>query len=1129
MAVENYFLSREGRILSNRILKFMRSLIIKIVVEANEEETKETYLAWLAYKYAYEGTDDMYSYDYTEEDCKTAGISTETIISKNILDRPTAFKLQLTEDPDVIRLLKYLRNRRINTYEEKNTYYSQFLGIPRKGQEILISNKDKSGPLDPEYIPLHKININDNPLTYEYVFVNGLIEKIKNENPSYYYLRFLDSNKLSIYRVRNTEQFDVLSYDNTIFTETEITNFFKIYNSKKLYMQELMYVEGFNSRMPSYPFLMEILLLQDVFMSFFNSYMDNFALANYTDQEIYDILDSYNLSNLKKVKMGTLRKIIRDLPDLIELRGSDLIIEKILDIVADESVTIKRYYLAKEFKTDERGEIKIDTEKTYEDNIDIIFKEKIIRQGSNKLDESGNDYDTFVADDDTWGGNLSDLTKEEKTRVKQNFKRELKQIDFSQILTKYLTISSTVNSYTKQVKVQNLLGLLWQYLRKDQENNFMTNDVINFNSYDVRPIDLYAAICWLNQFFNGVANPEYIRIKNMNIANIISLRDTGVENLIKDIESGKSVIKLPKCLGDRTAKEVIKILGYHDESGKNTNTDDDIWPYYKDNNDELHINYRNTLISFNPNATISELFNDYNNNIKIINALKEKWINSSTLEESKAWEYLIEQNQTNVYYEILFDNEERFDEFIKKSNREFGNYLNLTMNNINEKSNKFGEQYQNIYNLYVRMLEAFRDYMLEATENNISLSTPNSEENDNSVEYLNDLKLLFNEFLSIYTELHKIEYSQVIDDSPYNRIKLLYHFDKDTIFDVLHDNVKTEDKLSYDKLKDDAVFYKYTFDMLKDEKLQNLNESIESIKENIENIGLTNRVFTDLEVDNLLSFAKKQKEEIEEIMKDTGGSLTDVNKNRLEVYNKLINLLINNDLITLSDVLNISSKNINGKTVYEEYAEDEIEEIKRLIKDLDTREDILPHFKTFVESFLYEAYTEKIILIHRIKNDEVGDYINEKIYLDDNITKELIESFYKDSIKTIDFLEELDISYTMFLNRYMLQLRYTMMIDELSDLINDKVYIDYKTSNDNIDDTKIENIAINHFLNETDISFTTFVKDLLGIEKYIITEVLSHKTIDKVELDHKLLVDEIVQFIKRDSLKLNHTIKEIIE
>ena len=109
--------------------------------------------------------------------------------------------------------------------------------------------------------------------------------------------------------------------------------------------------------------------------------MRKFALANYTDQEIFDILDSYNLSNLKKVKMSILRKIIRQLPDLIELRGSDLIVEKLLDIVTDESVTIKRYYLTKIYNTNAEGRTIFDTTKTYDENVNVIFKEKIIRNG----------------------------------------------------------------------------------------------------------------------------------------------------------------------------------------------------------------------------------------------------------------------------------------------------------------------------------------------------------------------------------------------------------------------------------------------------------------------------------------------------------------------------------------------------------------------------------------------------------------------------------------------------------------------------------------------------------------------------------------------------------------------------
>ena len=182
MAVENYFLSREGRILSTKILKFMRSLIIKMDTEANQEETKETYLKWLKYKYAYEGTDDVFSYDYTREDCINAGLNGILVDNKEILDKDKAYRLQLSKDSDIELLLKYLRKERIKNYVETNSYYSQFLGIPRPGQEIQIDNKDKVDPEDPDLLNIQDIKIDRYPLTYEYVFINGLIDKIKHHD-----------------------------------------------------------------------------------------------------------------------------------------------------------------------------------------------------------------------------------------------------------------------------------------------------------------------------------------------------------------------------------------------------------------------------------------------------------------------------------------------------------------------------------------------------------------------------------------------------------------------------------------------------------------------------------------------------------------------------------------------------------------------------------------------------------------------------------------------------------------------------------------------------------------------------------------------------------------------------------
>lgn len=1102
MAVENYFLSREGRILSTKILKFMRSLIIKIDSEANEEETKETYLKWIAYKYAYEGTDDLFAYDYTAEDCVRFGISSESVRIKNLLDKMSAYKLQLSGDADALNLLTRLRKERIESYVETNSYYSQFLGIPRKGQEIKIANKDITSEFDPEFIDIQDVNIEDYPQTYEYVFISGLIDKIKEENPSYYYLRFLEDKK-SIYLVRNTEQFDIIWCDEELLNNSEINNFYRIYREKKAYMQELMYVKGYESRMNMYPFLMEILLLQDVFMSFFNSYMDNFALANYSDQEIFDILDSYNLGNLKKVKMTTLRKIIREIPDLIELRGSDLIIEKILDIVADNSVTIKRHYLTKVYKTAADGQTRFDTDKTYEDNIDVVFKEKIIRKGANNsAEESTNEYLSFTEGDDTWGGDLEGLSDAQKAQVKSKFKRELMQMDFSSILTKYLTISSTVNSYDKQVKTQNFLGLLWQWLRKNKETNFMIDDLVSFNAYEVRPLDMYAAICWFNQYINGIPNPEMINTNNMNIANVLALRDGGVEALVNKV-SGQNAsgvpekVTLPAGLGDKT---IIEVLGQHSTNSENSNPNDKDWPYFIDTDGTYKINYKNVFVQFKPNSTLSELFADYEKNVAIINALKEKWIKSSTLAEAKCWDYLIEQNKTNTLFEILFDSPEtRYDILIRNSNREFYNYLNITMNT---------DDFEVIYALYVKLLEAFRDYMLLATNELVSLKTPNSDEDESSADYLADLKLLFNEFLSVYTELHKIEFSQVINDSPYNRIKILYQYDKDVLFDSFSDDhirigtinkstkkylpqsnkYRDDKKPGYGEIVKDETFYSYVFEMMKDNKLKSRKTQVKELESKINNLDLIyNKTMSKIEVSNIISFTNEELEKLEYIKNNSIGGLSPSLQNKYTVCNEILDTFTDlNKVYFYKDIMNIVKGDSSGAVVLSDYIYSEIQSLKELIEEVNKRPDILPHYRYYVQMELFEAFADKIITVYNIESlglkfkdpkmlyhhiDMVAeDSFNEKLYLDFKCLEELLEDQFNIKAITLkDTIEESDLGITLFLKDYLKAMKYLMVQDEIVNDCSNIVNLQDKIISDLIECIKSNKILLKHSVKEQEI------------------------------------------------------------
>lgn len=1161
MSVENYFLSREGRNLSNKILNFIGSLIIKMKPEADEEETKSTYIDWMKYKHAIEETDNIYEYEYNDQDFYAAGITISTAIAKGMRNKEKCFELTHFKDPDALRLLAYLRKKYINEYVERNTYYSQFQGKPRPGQEIYITNKDKVTDEDPDVIPIEEVKISSYPLTYQYVFIDGKIEEIRKKNPSFFYLKYL-VKPISIYRVRSANNFDILDYDQGSLTDNELSKFFECYTKNKIYMDKMMYIYGFNDRMPMYPFVMELLLLQATVTGFFNSYMDNYALANYTDQEIYDILDSYNLGSLKKVSMNILRNIIRDIPDFIELRGSDLVIEKILDKVADDSVTIKRYYLIKTYPTNAENQTKFDLNKNYDQNVGIAFKEKIIRRGASTEEPGIIDYDTFVESDDTWGGELADLSEQEKAKVRENFKKEVLKMDFSSILSKYITISATVDSYVKQIEMTDKLGLLWQWLQKNG-NNFMVNDLVPFEAYQIRPIDMYAAICWIYSFFNGVSEPDKINTANMNIANVMKLQDSGINSLVQDVTGNgldsddpnyqaPATLHLPAGLGDKT---IVSILGTHNDSdGSNDNTSDPDWPYYKnqnpgsDNYGKDDINYESVFVSFSPNTTLSQLFAEYDKNAAIIAAIKQKWLESSTLEESRSWEYLLQQNRTNTLFEILFDNYESFRDFIRESNSDFYNYISL----IIDDDSGTNQSLDAIFDLYIKLTEKFKEYMSEATENYIRLTVPNGDSSTDSVSYLNDLKLLLNEFLSIYSELHKIEYAQSINDEPYNHLKLLYSFGADIFYDSANDVNHLKGKII-----DDEKYDLYKYRMLKHEEIKDFESLIKEINSYIEILNerpstIQGEFLKNLAKQNLLTFVNEKIEEIEKRRElSTTHLITQELQDRLDLLISLKNKLDTEDPITYYEIISTEKGKWSGKGILIEFANSEIDTIKGYLEDISKDKNILPTFEYVVSDMLFEYYKETIALVLMTTNgkfvnsEKDADIRHEQLYyvgydtiLNDELEiiklrdsydemKTIMYETYKDGISLTHVGFDYIISFTTFLEDYIL-LRYENVKEEFFEKESDKVSIRHKLGKmlDFISSLYKEFVGVDHSFKETDIAFT------LPIEAKI--ELILKKMDDLVEdtpkerLNFKyLLIEDSVGSGYQEKINISDTTKTI--
>ena len=1157
MSVENYFLSREGRNLSNKILNLIGSLVIKMKPELDEEETAGTFKEWLKYKHAYEGNDDIYQYEdeYDRRDTLAAGIPNITSTAKKMLSPDDCFKLYLNNDPDYFKLMNYLRRKRINSYVERNSYVYQFQGKPRKGQEIYIKNRDD--PNGPD-IPIDKLKISLYPQTYQAIFIDGLIDDIKKAHPDYLYLNYLIES-ISIYRVRNADNFEILDYDSSSFSTSELDNFFKCYQRNRIYMDKMMLIDGFqySSRMPQYPFLLEMLLLQASFSDFFNSFMDNYALANYTDQEIYDILDSYNLSSLKKVSINILRKIIREIPDFLELRGSDLVIEKILEKVADESVTIKRYYLVKIFKTNESGQTSFDTNSTYENNVDLAFKEKIIHQGSGSTEENLIDYDSFTESDQIWGGNLAELNEETKEKVRNAFKKEIIQLDFSNILTKYLTISATVDSYMKQLEMHDKLGLLWQYLQRTN-SNFLINDTITFDSFQIRPIDIYAAICWFHAYFNGAEDPDLINIKNFNIGNIMKLQDTGIASLVGGITGNNlmendpdyvppATLSLPAGLGDKTIEQ---ILGGQTTEGQNTNPDDEIWPKYlvtnpgSENYGKNLMNYESVFVNFTPNATLSQIFSEYDKNATIINALKKKWMNSNSLEEARAWEYLIQQNRTNTLFEIMFNPYERFSDFIKTSSKDFYQYLSLTIDN--EESS-----IDSIFDLYIKLTEKFKEYILQATENVISLSVPNGDTSTNSVDYLNDLKLMIQEFVSIYTELHKIEYTQTLNDEPYNRLKLLYSFGADIFYDSLTEtDIK---KIKYERYLDIKTD-KFQYRMLPHEQKEDFESLIKSIKQYLENIDEYNERLNKVAIQNILSYVNERIDKLNKRKElSTSHTLTPELQNLMNVLERIKEVLENNEIISYLDLFNIQFGDYSGKTVLYDFGLEEIDRITNLINEISKDKNILPNFEYVVSDMLYEYYKESIALVILSKDGEVvsrldteeGDtrieqlyhkiyadtlYIDESEYLrlkdDYNKMINIIYDSYKDSIELNHIGLEYDISFTTFIEEY-IKLIYEQIYEEFGFDHSDVLKLNEKLgeTKDIICEFYKEYMELNHIGFEEDISFTIPLEDFINLTYKKYKESVDDKRMEKLSFKYQM-IDDVVAVSASDKIDLSDSISE---
>lgn len=897
MSLEQAYLGREGYGEITKIINFFKSLIVKNNTEAKEFETSEVLHNYYLYTSAYTDSKNPYDYDWSYKEISRF-FSDKTISLLNLMT-PEGLSNALNNDvyaTEANSFMTYLQNKAVSNYSEQNQYYRQFMGLaPTNDDIILVKNLDNvDEDPDLEMIRIDNITLEAYPNTYEHYFIKNKVNDLIEKYPDLIYLRFI-TNKFTPYYLRSCPDFTILYCDKSLLSTDEYNRFEQAYKRAQNYVNEILYVVGMEDRFPIYANIMYLFILFYTFQIYNNLRLKDYSLTKYTEFDLYDILDSNNLSSLKNLSDKSLmRKVVMHMDILKEYKGSEHVLSLLFDLIADNSVTVKRYNLVKEYPVDLTNSLKFDNTKTYDNQVDLKFVESVIRTAEAYYAPRTVEYDSHVENDDMWGGTKDITDDTSKAKIKKELKNKILKMNFGSLSTKYITISKSLNIYENSIQSANLLYLIMRYCHNEaieymgynplKEDKIRVDDSGNF----VEPMTLFAAICYFQSIVCGLENPSLITNDRCILANANILRSRGgIQSLIKEVENTQIDIS-----AEVLKKPISEILD--------------------------GVSIEDFLIKYDidSGASLVNVVNEYNSNEKIMSELSDLLISTENAEAYEAYYYLYEKNKVDYCFAGAFEGYTDYEEYISSKNPWFFNKIDLILASVED----WDDRKTLLETVGVKItdwLKIFQDYLTELIKNIYSI---NLLEGERDLQYLEDLKLLLTEFLSIYSELYSMEHVTDVSDSPYNTLKLHYL----QIYDILN-----EDLVDYVGLKiinsQDILRQVYSENISLAEKLSEelmisysdeLKLFIENNYDNLSEEYVERAELVVKKLEDILIESYKDEIEMFHLYEEVGEIISLILDDKFEIYEEIEDLFItsNEDVIEIKPI-------IDRDTIYEEYSD----------------------------------------------------------------------------------------------------------------------------------------------------------------------------------------------------------------
>lgn len=854
MSFENVYRSREGTREITKLANFLGKLIIKNEYEAKANETTESVTEYYKYYGAYTKQDSFD--DYTLQDrqehhdiikaaLKTKGYSEEVI--DHLKNKSTTFLKNNAKVAVVVDYLRALRIIRTSYYDEKNFYYRQFLGKPNTTADyILVKNLDESAKTNP-YIPIHIVTEKTYPETYTYYFLQDNIQAIIDKYPNLNYLRFIGST-FTPYYLRSLQNYGIIRYQTGILSANELAYFMKSYNKSRTQVL-LDYIDGFDSKQPLYNVLMIENLLYYTVINYSNSYIEKFTLCDYTDENVDNILKSYGYSNLTKIESSELKqRIVKNLNDLIANKSNNYILELILDkIIQVEGNELKRYYVEKQYNVNNNLAISIDTGKSLENSVKLILRETqaIDSDVKSSTEDTYRDYDSFVNDDNLWGGINDNDTQDTITSKKEKLKKEILKLNFNSILTRYITLTRTVDILESQRNLRDSLYLMLKYFEINDSSEFYTK-LTAFETFECSPAAMFAALCWLQQmkFYD---NPDTIIENQMLINSTAAFRTYGKsitdESYFEStyIKNGKvefsyditpeildwNVVDFFKNDDQISIVQIGKVLKYDTVGAdglKHMQTEtEDIGDYitkYRFYKDGIQLG------DVTSSTTFKELITDYRNQYpELIRRITLKLRNSYDFNEYQAWLFLLNQSRKDNSILEIFKGEKTFTGFITNI-CESSELITWIKNEVNDKITgkpNFGKVCSTI--------ETVQEHFKEWVNNSFSKLVYEYEMDSDTDSYVSDMIILFNEFLSTYSELYSVDYKYTFGSLDWDgdTVQLFYN----PLYYHFHDKFNDKVELLYTQFSKLLDYYNDQLSLSYSGKIHHQDKFIEAINNDL--------------------------------------------------------------------------------------------------------------------------------------------------------------------------------------------------------------------------------------------------------------------------------------------------------